>query len=157
MFKNKNFFSIILLFIQINTSLMFICTPENCPENNGECIENLCLCSAGFTTFYIDNKKIEKLCNYALKSKTWAISFEMLFPFGIGHFYVKRYMHGLAKFILFWFLSILKIFYKKRIKGYPDLNKVSRFLTWVFFLLYAIDYFGFSFNFYSDGNGLSLI
>ncbi len=81
----------------------------------------------------------------------------MCLPFGVGHFYAGRYIHSFFKFSLFWFLSSIKVLFKKKVRGYPDLNKTSKILLWVFGILYAVDYFGFTFDFYLDGNKLRLI
>ena len=83
--------------------------------------------------------------------------FELCLPFGIGHFYSRRYLHGLFKFVLFWFLSFVKVIFKKQARGYPDLLKVSQILLWVFGILYAVDYFGFTFDYYLDGNKMKML
>ena len=73
---------------------------KTCPIDQGQCIENLCFCSPGFTTFYPKNEIIkEELCNYSYKYKYNAIWFEMILPFGLGHFYACRYFHGVIKFL----------------------------------------------------------
>ena len=134
------------------------CTKENCPSTSGECIEEICLCAPGYTTYYsYEPKNVTQYCNYAYKYKDWAIWFELCLPFGVGHFYAGRYIHAFFKFCLFWFLSSIKVIFKKKIRGYPDLNKVSKILLWVFGILYAVDYFGFTFDFYLDGKKLRLI
>ena len=134
------------------------CTKENCPSTSGECIEEICLCVPGYTTYYsYETKEIKTYCNYSYKYKEWAIWLEMCLPFGVGHFYAGRYIHSFFKFSLFWFLSSIKVLFKKKVRGYPDLNKTSKILLWVFGILYAVDYFGFTFDFYLDGNKLRLI
>ena len=134
------------------------CTKENCPSTSGECIEEICLCAPGYTTYYsYETKEIKTYCNYSYKYKEWAIWLEMCLPFGVGHFYAGRYIHAFFKFCLFWFLSSIKVLFKKKVRGYPDLNKTSKILLWVFGILYAVDYFGFTFDFYLDGNKLRLI
>ena len=133
-------------------------TKENCPSTSGECIEEICLCAPGYTTYYsYETKEIKTYCNYSYKYKEWAIWLEMCLPFGVGHFYAGRYIHSFFKFSLFWFLSSIKVLFKKKVRGYPDLNKTSKILLWVFGILYAVDYFGFTFDFYLDGNKLRLI
>ena len=134
------------------------CTKENCPSTSGECIEEICLCAPGYTTYYsYETKEIKTYCNYSYKYKEWAIWLEMCLPFGVGHFYAGRYIHSFFKFSLFWFLSSIKVLFKKKVRGYPDLNKTSKILLWVFGILYAVDYFGFTFDFYLDCNKLRLI
>ena len=134
------------------------CTIKNCPISSGECIESICLCAPGYTTYYsYEPKNVTQYCNYAYKYKDWAIWFELCLPFGVGHFYAGRYIHAFFKFCLFWFLSSIKVLFKKKVRGYPDLNKTSKILLWVFGILYAVDYFGFTFDFYLDGKKLRLI
>ena len=118
------------------------CTKENCPSTSGECIEEICLCAPGYTTYYsYETKEIKTYCNYSYKYKEWAIWLEMCLPFGVGHFYAGRYIHSFFKFSLFWFLSSIKVLFKKKVRGYPDLNKTSKILLWVFGILYAVEYF----------------
>ena len=155
-------FSKILIFLIFSfiskSSSKFICSEQTCPKNRGECIENLCLCAPDYTTFYpkgINNNS--ELCNYPLKYKKYAICFEMLFPFGIGHFYACRYFNGIIKFVLFWFLSIEKSLFKKKIRRNPELLKVAKICYWLFLLLYTVDFFCFTFNYYLDGNKFPFI
>ena len=81
----------------------------------------------------------------------------MIFPFGLGHFYACRYLHGLTKFILFWFLAFTKSIFKKKIRGYPELAKISILFTGIFGILYCADFFCYNFDFYLDGNKIPLI
>ena len=154
-FKKLGF--LLIIFILINCAICFKCNNENCPDDQGECIENICLCAPGYTTYYSKDETIkEQLCNYPYKYKYNAIWLEMLFPFGIGHFYASRYYHGLIKFILFWFLAFSKSIFKKKIRGYPEMFKISIILLWIFGFLYCADFFGFTFDYYNDGNNIPL-
>lgn len=155
----KTFFEILIMILLIKDSLSkYICSEKTCPENFGQCIENICLCAPDYTTFYNrPMKKGDKFCNYPFIYKKYVIWFEMSFPFGTGHFYAKRYFHGIIKFILFWFITIVKTIFRKKIRRYPEFIKVSKIFYWVFLFLYAVDFLGFSFNYYTDGNKLPLI
>ena len=156
-FKYIEFLIVIILKL-IHNSSSFECSDTTCPHEQGECIENICLCAPGYTTYYPKGVIIkDKLCNYAYRYKYYAIWFEMLFPFGIGHFYACRYLHGFLKFILFWFLAFFKSVFKKKIRGYPELLKISIILLWIFGFLYCADFFGFTFDYYLDGNKIPLI
>ena len=116
MFKYVNYFLIILLYL-IQKSNNFECSELTCPQDQGECIENICLCAPGYTTFYPDGEIIkDQLCNYPYKYKYYAILFEMIFPFGMGHFYTCRYIHGITKFIIFWFLALRNSIFKKKLE-----------------------------------------
>ena len=105
---------IVIVLQLIHNSKSFECSNITCPPEQGECIENICLCAPGYTTYYPKGIIIkDQLCNYAYKYKYYAIWFEMLFPFGLGHFYSCRYLNGLIKFILFWVLAFFKSVFKK--------------------------------------------
>ena len=136
----------------------FICDNKTCPSKQGECIQNLCLCAPGYTTFYKDNiYKNKPFCNYAFRYKNWAIWLEISMPFGVGHFYCERYLHGLMKFVIFWFLSFVKVIFKKQVRAYPELLKISQMLLWLFGVLYVADVVGFTFDFYKDGNNMKIL
>ena len=105
---------ILIKLLLIRKISSFECNNKTCPIDQGQCIENLCFCAPGFTTFYPKNEIIkEELCNYPYKYKYYAIWFEMIFPFGLGHFYACRYFHGVIKFTLFWFLALSRSIFKK--------------------------------------------
>lgn len=152
------------------------CNTNTCPESYGECINNICLCGAGYTTVessvnnrtysydqLLNNKQSNNLnqkfffCNYAFKYKDYAANFEAILPFGVGHFYTHRYLHALFKCILFWFLSFNKIVFKKTLKLYPLVERLYRICLWVFALTYVVDYICFYFSYYTDGNGMMLL
>ena len=157
-FKNNIFQTFLLATIIMKIYKCLECSEDSCPQDQGECIENICLCAPGYTTFYPKGTIIkDQYCNYSYKYKYYAIWFEMLFPFGIGHFYAVRYMHGLFKFTLFWFLAFVKSIFKKKIRGYPELVKISIILLWIFWIFYCADFFGFTFDYYQDGNKIPLI
>ena len=40
----------------------------------------------------------------------------------------------------------------KKIRGYPELVKISIILLWIFGFLYCTDFFAFTFDYYLDGN-----
>jgi len=141
------------------------CSNKNCPPLRGECIEETCLCGAGYSTIYrsintsanIFSDSNFEYCNYEFKYRSYALKFEAVLPFGVGHFYTYRYLHALVKFLIFWFLSFNKVIFKKNIRYYPFIEKMNSILLWIFSLLYLIDLIGFQFNYYQDGNGVNLI
>ena len=138
-----------------------ICSMKNCPKQYGECVNSICLCGAGYTTIEsLTNKKDAQnfmYCNYDYKYNEYAAYFEALFPFGVGHYYCQRYLHALLKFILFWFVSFNKIIFHKTIKSYPWFEWANKYLLWVFALTYVVDYFAYSYSYYTDGNGYDLL
>jgi hypothetical protein len=137
------------------------CDLNNCPKDKGECVDSICLCGAGYTTIEFENNKKESenfiFCNYDYKYNEYAAYFEALFPFGVGHFYSERYLHALLKFLLFWFVSSNRILFSKSIKLYPIIEKMNKYLLWVFGLAYITDYIAFSYNYYTDGNGIAFL
>jgi hypothetical protein len=134
------------------------CNMINCPMAYGECINDICLCGAGYTTIVNDlSKNDPQFCNYDYKYKDSAAYFEAMMPFGVGHFYAHRFLHAIIKWFLFLFLSLSKIMFRKEIKLSPILEKANSYLFWVFVIFYVIDYIGFTFSFYLDGNGMDLI
>ena len=149
---------ILIKLLLIRKISSFDCNNKTCPIDQGQCIENLCFCAPGFTTFYPKNEIIkEELYNYPYKYKYYAIWFEMIFPFGLGHFYACRYFHGVIKFTLFWFLALSRSIFKKKIRGYPELLKIFTIILWIFWILYGADFFCFNFDYYLDGNKIPLI
>ena len=158
--KLKNWIHLLITkFLLIRYVSNFECTNIICPLDQGQCIENICLCAPGYTTFYPknDNNSNKQLCNYPYKYKYYAIWFEMIFPFGLGHFYTCRYLHGLGKFAIFWFLALRNSIFKKKIRGYSELKKISVLILYIFWILYCADFFCFNFDYYLDGNKIPLI
>lgn len=138
------------------------CNESNCSKPSGECIDDICLCSAGYTTIQSieENDKVNtdtKYCNYSFKYKDWAAYYELVFPFGVGHFYAMRYFYGLVKFIIFWVLSFSNVIFKKRLRVYPKVETALTCLMWIFGLMYVADYILFNFDFYKDGNGIVML
>ena len=156
--KLKNGINILINLILIKYVSSFICSDKTCPQDQGQCIENICLCAPGYTTLHSKNEaNKELLCNYPYKYKYYAIWFEMIFPFGVGHFYACRYFHALTKFLIFWFLALINSIFKKKIRGYSELKKISTLILYIFWILYCADFFCFNFDYYLDGNQLPLI
>lgn len=151
---------LLLSLIEIYTS-QATCNDSNCSNGYGECIDNQCLCAAGYTTIEGISNRADSLdfkyCNYVYKYKDTALMYELVLPFGMGHLYALRYQNFLLKFLIFWYLSLSKVLFKKRIKLYSVLEKVDYFISFLFAFLYVADYFGFTFNYYADGNGMPLI
>lgn len=137
------------------------CTAKNCLSQYGECADDICLCGAGYTTIESSSNNADMenflFCNYAYKYNEYAAYYEALFPFGAGHFYAERYIHAVLKFLLFWFVSLNRIIFHKTLKLYPIVEWLNKYLLWVFAVSYLSDYIAFSYNYYKDGNGVSLL
>ena len=142
-------------------SIIQNCTLTNCPSKFGECLNDVCLCGPGYTTIESSINKADsqnfQFCNYAYKYNEYAAYYEALFPFGAGHFYTERYLHAILKFLLFWFVSLNRIIFHKTIKLYPIIEWLNNYMLWVFAICYLTDYLGFSYNYYKDGNGVTLL
>jgi hypothetical protein len=158
----KNIKIILLSFLfQIINIVNSSCNIKNCHKQYGECIEDICLCAAGYTTLekykrhLADNERI--YCNYAYTNKNIATFYELLLPCGVGHLYARRYLNFFFKFIIFWFLSFNKVIFRKRILIYPKFNFVVEILMWIFSILYIVDFVCFQFNYYKDGQGMPML
>ncbi len=159
----------ISLFINSKFSIEPSCNESNCYTDFGECLDDICLCASGYTTiptntYVLDfTNQLSKspneihYCNYPFKYKDYAANFEGLMPFGAGHFYAARYLHAFIKFILFWFLSFCKVLFKKRIRLNAFIESSYYICLMLFAALYLTDFLAFTFNYYRDGNGMSLL
>ena len=75
-----------------------LCNEQNCPANRGTCSgENFCFCFDGYFSTYESNV----LCDYEQKDRTLYFLLEFVLSFGIGHFYVGKYIYGCIKLICF--------------------------------------------------------
>lgn len=158
-------FCIFLIFLNFSSQNVFIeppCNKNTCVSAYGECVNDICLCAQGYTTV-ITTTNVNNLsdtdftyCNYVYRYKDWAIYFEVVLPFGVGHFYALRYLHALFKFVLFWFLSLNKVLFKKEIKSVLYMEKTVYWSMWIFGIFYVVDYCGYFFDYYTDGNGMIL-
>lgn len=174
---------IIIIFISISSSISQqeesmkgLCNQINCPFGQGQCLNNQCYCFTGYVTNINDNnnnnirsgKILEKTiiyCNYEVKSHTIAFFLEFFFPFGTGHFYSQRYVHGCFKLMLFLFLCI---FWCGDICGIrirfalnSKMDKIHIFIVLLnllsLFIVHIIDLICFGFQIYKDGNGVEMI
>jgi hypothetical protein len=148
---------------------------------NGICItETKCKCSSDFINF--QKKNSNDYCNYKLSYQLYALLFELIFPFGIGHFYCNRLLIGFIKFsVLFLIPLIFYLIYNNRFnKKNEDIHiskingSTSKTLTFfniekmlrsfifisyflVFVIWYLFDLVIFLANKHKDGSGLDLI
>jgi hypothetical protein len=162
-----NAFRILLIICIINVNYINLqtsepsCNRRNCKEGYGECANDVCICGAGYTTIETNSNKLTDVdftyCNYAFRYKDWAANFEALLPFGAGHFYTLRYLHGMLKFILFWFLSLNRVIFKKRRRLNNFIEKMYSISLWIFAIMYVVDYLCYTLNYYRDGNGMTLL
>ena len=81
-----------------------LCNEQNCPIDRGTCSgENFCFCFDG----YISTYESSTLCDYAQKDRTLYFLLEFILGFGIGHFYIGKYIYASIK--LFVYCSLLVI------------------------------------------------
>lgn len=156
-----------------------LCSNDSCGETYGYCISKK-QCKCNYSYINVPNSK--KLCDYKLSSQLTALILEMLLPFGFGHFYCKRILIGITKFLILFFIPTLLAFIFKTYllkdenglvaKAVPNntknwlfngdykelIKKISLFIYLVlFFIWYLFDFIIFSNNKHKDGSGYDLI
>ena len=166
----KTLYTLLLISISINISLSLrhhnsnkeytkitkkimpdseLCNEQNCPIDRGTCSgENFCFCFDG----YISTYESSTLCDYAQKDRTLYFLLEFILGFGIGHFYIGKYIYASIK--LFVYCSLLGVycwkFYNK--KGID--NARIRLFIWLNICIWQFLDGCFIFRgVYMDGNG----
>ena len=133
------------------------CSAKNCDK----CISTIvCQCPNGYAQ---DPKKTvnenEKSCSYKMK-KQWAFFlFELIFPFGFGHFYAKRFLFGFCKLFALIFVVCADILVKKRIKNFKAKQNfnVGMYVLYFGYLVWHItDIVLIGINYWKDGKGIAL-
>ena len=142
---------------------------ELCSQIGGICTENLkCICKKGYSTDF--NQENIYLCNYKQYNKYITGLIELLFGFGFGHFYCKRYLYGYIQlsieFIFCCLMAcLISAFYKIDFilnNGNPSYytNLISNFYFPLIVLALVswqiVDSILFFFSVYKDGNGINL-
>ena len=101
------------------------CNKKNCRSPYGECLNNrICECLEGYASIEINSFNSNKTeskkpfdnniyCNYKQKNQLFGFLFEFIFIFGVGQFYLNRFIQGISKFILFVFLCFMLVLIKK--------------------------------------------
>ena len=146
-----------------------ICNETMCALPYGTCAsENICLCEKGYINKGYTTESEQKICSYEQKSKTFPFIMELVFPIGIGHFYVSRYKFGLLKLFTFILLSVIlaymaksDYFYSARIQKNALLALVSVWFFSTSFLIltiwWFIDWYFYLARIYTDSNEVPLI
>ena len=169
----KLFFHIFLYICILNNISSSENITEKCQEicslAGGECIINnlKCKCKQGYTTLFNEENLI--LCNYKRYNRLAAGSIELLFGFGFGHFYCKRYLNGsiqlFGEFISYFLIICLFvnfILYDNNFNfGYLTLTNIYLKLYCPLFIVIIfswqlIDFVLFFFGYYRDGNDIDL-
>ena len=166
---------ILLLVISINKTFSkthltnLIQTHQNCGIYicqivGGNCLnQTVCQCNGNYSTdlnnLNLSPKNLQ--CSYIKKIQLNAFIFEILFPFGGGHFYSERYLIGSLKltFSLITYLLIFIIrFLSKDDEEYSvdviTLSAISYLFLMTMIIWQIVDLVFFGFNKYLDGNGI---
>ena len=126
-----------------------LCNENNCPTNRGTCSgENFCFCFDGYFSTYESNV----LCDYEQKDRTLYFLLEFVLSFGIGHFYVGKYIYGSIKLICY-ILFFIAFFFKFYKKTGIDAARIRLFMWLNFFIWQFIDGLCIFRGVYKDGNG----
>lgn len=158
---------LIFLFIFLNFLLFNLlncrdCGKESCNDQSSICSsENICICINDYTTFPLED---EIKCNYKQKRANTALLLEIIFPFGISHYYRGDFYLGTAK-LIFASVTVFLIFYlrfvdSKREEGNPLTLKIaliSCLFSFAMFLWIVIDIFMYWLLKYKDSNGADLL
>ena len=163
--KNKNYDEEIdNNIIYVGRKLTSFCNYLICPEGNGFCRADRCVCLPGYVTYNEKEEKNKKFCNYKQKSVLTALILESIGLIGCGHLYAGRIFSGFFKIIIFYaiicfgtqfVIELLKessetdfAFY---VKNAISIGCIGTPLIWHF-----IDLYNFAFNKYLDGNGIPM-
>lgn len=134
------------------------CNLSNCAN----CVsQNVCQCPYGYA--HDPNKKVvdnEQSCQYKLKKQTLFFFLEMIFPIGIGHFYVRRLIHGIVKICLAVGIVALDFIIKRILKTYKSKQSFNIFIYILYFayvLFVLVDLICIGINYYHDGKGFVIL
>ena len=114
---------------------------QNCPNRQGFCIQNECVCVYGFQTLLeIQNTSNPIYCNYRQKNRFVALFLEFFLP-PSGLFYLGRIGHAIFKLLLIITMCFGRF----------------TFIYIIFFVLQIIDLFKMAFGFILDGYGIPIL
>jgi hypothetical protein len=143
-----------------------------CDDKGGVCLNNMCKCKINYTTFL--NSDDKKLCGYKKINKLVSGFLELIFGFGIGHFYCYRNINGSFKLMIYILLlcfACCSIALGIRLAHSHDQNEqhlnrsnpfikcsqyILAFILSIIFFWQIYDFFMFIFGVYKDGNGVLL-
>lgn len=148
---------------------------NSCKLPNAYCNnkENICYCSSGYINQYFNNKSSKNnkynknnidnvYCSYSQKKQLNAFVLELIFPIGGGHFYIKNYLFGFLKLMLYLLMCVLGCF-RISFKGKEYRNqiifiKISSTLVVIGLITWTIfDLIYFGLNMYKDNNNMPLL
>ena len=134
------------------------CSHSNCDN----CITSQkCQCPIGYAQ---DPKKEvtkdNKSCQYKQKHQAWFFGLELIFPFGIGHFYAKRVLYGICKLVIVVFVVCLDFLMKRMLKEFKTKQNFSIGIYMLYFGLLVwqmADIICIGINHFKDGKGFKLM
>jgi hypothetical protein len=132
------------------------CTNINCLD----CIDkNICQCPTGFAQDpKVDVSSDVKSCQYKLNHQGWFFLLELVFWFGIGHFYAGRFLYGGIKltsiiFVILFDISVKKCMEKSPYRAKKNFN-IFIYILYFFILCWQIfDIVMIGMNKFKDGSG----
>lgn len=143
------------------------CGNSLCHPTGGKCINSSeCICNPGYITINYKDDHIN--CNYKQTSRTKAFIIELIFGFGLGHFYSGRTGVGLLKFFCYSLFcscccTSLYLFRKIREESeaedhpYVSLLFILSVIFKVSLVIWQIvDSFLFLIGYYKDGKGFRI-
>ena len=142
--KTKIFY-ILILFFNLEYISSVCIQGDNCPNNQGICKGDICVCLDGYKTSNKQQNQNQTFCDYKQMSKYIPLILEIILP-GWGLFHMGRVFHGIIKFASLYIII-------KYIKN----KDLSFYLFLVFLLVHIIDLICISHNAYLDGNGFPLV
>lgn len=151
------------------TDLSYIDTPDinyangPCKQANCEkCIsENICQCPAGFAQDPDIKVAAEvKSCQYKQRHQALFFVLELIFFFGVGHFYAGRILYGVLKLLTLILLIVIDITIKrlvlKQFSAKQSFNIAMYGLYFAFLAWQLIDIICIGVNYFKDGKGIPL-
>lgn len=121
MFSKSSLIKLLLYLSLIILSYEQTCVQgQNCPYNQGVCVQNYCSCNKGYHTLVDQSLPVDQqiFCNYKKISQYTPIILEIFLP-SFGHFAVGKYWMGLLK------LSLLATFLVSSYLLYDDIKMPS--------------------------------
>jgi len=142
---------ILIIFFCLNITSIKAATTciqgQNCPNRQGYCYQNECICVYGFVTFYSpESTEIPIYCNYKQNNRIIPLFFEFILP-PTGLIYLGKIKHAFIKLIL-----IVMIFICKGLS-----SGFTLLFALLFFLLQIVDISTIAVGAMKDGNGIPLI
>ena len=143
--KTKIFY-ILILFFNLDYISSVCIQGDNCPNNQGICKGDICVCLDGYKTLKQQNQNQNQVfCDYKQISKYISLALEIIIP-GLGLLYMGRAFQGIIKFAFIYIIM-----------NYIENKDLRFYLFLVFLLFYIIDLICISHNVYLDEHGFPLL